>query len=45
MSKAEKYINKEETLQALLGSKQPRTSTFEPRKKKRDSRKEERREN
>jgi hypothetical protein len=42
MSKAEKYINQEETLLALLGSEQPRTSTFKPRKKKRDSQKEER---
>jgi hypothetical protein len=45
MSKAEKYINQEETFQALLGPKQAHTSAFEPRKKKRDSWKEERRDN
>jgi hypothetical protein len=42
MNKAEKYINQEETLQALLGSEQNRTSTSENKKKKKDHRKEER---
>jgi hypothetical protein len=43
MSKAEKYINKEETLRALLGSEQAHLSTSERQKKKKDPRKEERR--
>jgi hypothetical protein len=43
MSKAEKYINQEETLQALLGSEQTHPSTSEHQKKKKDPRKEERR--
>jgi hypothetical protein len=51
MSKAEKYINQEETLRALLGSEQAHLSaseqthpsTFEHQKKKKDPRKEERR--
>jgi hypothetical protein len=43
MNKAEKYINQEETLLALLGSEQNRPSTSENKKKKKDSRKEERR--
>jgi hypothetical protein len=34
MSKAEQYINQEETLQALLGPKQTHNSAFEPRQKK-----------
>ncbi|XP_062155172.1 uncharacterized protein LOC133863226 [Alnus glutinosa] len=43
MSKAEKYINQDETLQALLGSEQTHPSTSERQKKKKDPRKEERR--
>jgi hypothetical protein len=43
MSKAEKYINQEETLRALLGSEQTHPSTSERQKKKKDPRKEERR--
>jgi len=43
MSKAEKYINQEETLRALLGSEQTHLSTSERQKKKKDPRKEERR--
>jgi hypothetical protein len=43
MSKAEKYINQEETLRALLGSEQTQPSTSERQKKKKDPRKEERR--
>jgi hypothetical protein len=42
MNKAEKYINQEETLRALLGSEQNRTSTSENKKKKNDHQKEER---
>jgi len=42
MNKAEKYINQEETLRALLGSEQNRTSTSENKKKKKDHQKEER---
>jgi hypothetical protein len=42
MNKAEKYINQEETLRALLGSERNRTSTSENKKKKKDHRKEER---
>jgi hypothetical protein len=42
MNKAEKYINQEETLRALLGSKQNRPSTSEQKKKKNDPRKKER---
>jgi hypothetical protein len=42
MSKAEKYINQEETLRALLGSEQTHSSTSERQKKKKDTRKEER---
>lgn len=43
MSKVEKYINQEETLQALLGSEQTHPTTSERQKKKKDPRKEERR--
>jgi len=43
MSKAEKYINPEETLRALLGSEQTHPSTSERQKKKKDPQKEERR--
>jgi hypothetical protein len=43
MSKAEKYINQEETLRALLGSELTHPSTSERLKKKNDPRKEERR--
>jgi len=39
MSKAEKYINQEETLRALLGSEQAHPSTSERQKKKKDPRK------
>jgi hypothetical protein len=42
MSKAEKYINPEETLRALLGSEQTHPSTSELQKKKKDNQKEER---
>jgi hypothetical protein len=43
MSKAEKYINQEEMLRALLGSEQTHLSTSERQKKKKDPRKEEHR--
>jgi hypothetical protein len=43
MSKAEKYINQEETLRALLGTEQTHPSTSERQKKKKDPQKEERR--
>lgn len=43
MNKAEKYINQEETLRALLGSEQNRPSSSENKKKKKDSRKAEHR--
>jgi hypothetical protein len=43
MSKAEKYVNLDETLRTLLGFEQTHPSTFERQKKKNDPRKEERR--
>lgn len=42
MNIAEKYINQEETLRALLGSERNRPSTSAQKKKKKDLRKEER---